>query len=133
MKSDEEPEIIEPEVIPPEEHGGQRAEEKNSSASLNLHPWSGILIIFVDNAFFAASASTAGIAMPFTCSAAFLLATTGVYFIQRNLAGDSRKTSLGKAVFSGILAGIPTSISGTVLGSAVLLLSGLSSDFFKKR
>jgi hypothetical protein len=51
----------------------------------------------------------------------------GVFWIQRRKNGDSFGAAALKALLSGIVAGIPTSIGGTILGTGVLLLSGLSN------
>lgn len=92
-----------------------------------LHPMSGMLILGVDWLFFAPEAATAELAVIVTAPLAFLITTAGVYLIQRRRNGDSRPVALGKAIVSGIVAGIPTSIGGTILGTTVLALSGLSN------
>lgn len=89
-----------------------------------LHPASGALILAVDWLFFAPEALTAETAALITCPLAFLITTTGVFWIQRKRNGDSFGAALGKAVFGGVMAGLPTPIGGTLLGTLVLVLSG---------
>lgn len=89
-----------------------------------LHPASGALILAVDWLFFAPEALTAGIADIITCPLAFLITTAGVFWIQRKRNGDSFGAALAKAIFGGIMAGLPTPIGGTLLGTLVLVLSG---------
>ena len=91
-----------------------------------LHPTSGLLILGVDWLFFAPEAATAEFAAIVTSPLAFLITSIGVFWIQRRKNQDTLAAAALKAVLSGIVAGIPTSIGGTILGTAVLLLSGLS-------
>jgi hypothetical protein len=92
---------------------------------IRLHPVSGLLIILLDNLFFGLNVATLGIGMLLACSLAFSVTTIGVYLAQRFLDRDSRRASLAKALLSGVLAGVPTSITGTIFGTAVLAASGL--------
>jgi hypothetical protein len=92
-----------------------------------LHPASGVLILAVDWFFFGPEFVTAEAAAIITCPLAFIVTTIGVCWIQRRKHGDSRKAALVKGFIGGVLAGIPTSISGTIFGTAVLVLSGLSN------
>lgn len=91
-----------------------------------LHPLSGVLTIAVDNVFFGVEIFTLELALPLACFLAFTITTTGVYQIQRRMYRDRRWVALLKALVAGVLAGAPTSISGTVFGAAVLLASGLT-------
>lgn len=92
-----------------------------------LHPASGLLILAVDWFFFAPEAMTGEIAAILTSPLAFLIVTAGVFLIQRKRNGDSVSGAFLKALLGGIVAAIPTSIGGTILGTLVLVLSGLSS------
>jgi hypothetical protein len=92
-----------------------------------LHPVSGLLILGVDWFFFAPEAATFEVAAIITSPLAFLITTAGVFWVQRKKNHDSTGAALGKALLGGIVAAIPTSIGGTILGTAVLALSGLSS------
>ncbi len=91
-----------------------------------FHPASGLLILAVDWLFFAPEAVTLEAAAIFTSPLAFLITGLGVFWIQRRKNADSLGAAALKAFIGGFVAGIPTSIGGTVLGTFVLILSGLS-------
>ena len=92
-----------------------------------LHPASGLLILAVDWLFFAPEVTTGALATIITSPLAFVIVTAGVFLIQRSRNKDSFGRALLKALLGGIVAAIPTSIGGTILGTLVLVLSGLSS------
>lgn len=92
-----------------------------------LHPTSGLLILAVDWLFFAPEAATFEVAVIVTSPLAFLVTTAGVFWIQRKRNRDSFGSALGKALLGGVVAAIPTSIGGTILGTAILAVSGLSN------
>ncbi len=98
-----------------------------------MHPASGVLILVVDWLFFAEEALTLGVALPLACILAFTITTAGVFIIQKRKARDSARAALVKALFGGLLAGLPTSIGGTVLGGWVLAMSGLSNWRARRR
>lgn len=93
-------------------------------SGLNLHPMSGLLILFLDYTFFVEEITI--IAIPFTCLLAFLLSFTGVFLIQRYIDNENTGRSLAKAFFAGVVTGLPTPVFGTVFGSLILVVSGLS-------
>jgi hypothetical protein len=108
----------------------QRYEETSAPparAKYWLHPASGLLILAVDWLFFAPEAMTFETAVIITSPLAFLITTAGVFWIQRKKNHDTFGAAAAKALFGGVVAGIPTSIAGTILGTLVLVLSGLSS------
>ena len=92
-----------------------------------LHPVSGLIILGVDTAFFGVDAASLGLTLPISCATAFLITSVSLYHVQRRMGGDRPAPAAVKALIGGLLAGIPTSISGTLLGTLVLLLSGLSA------
>lgn len=92
-----------------------------------LHPASGLLILGVDWLFFAPEAATGGTAIIVTVPLAFIIVSSGVFLIQRRRNRDAVGGALLKALLGGFVAAIPTSIAGTILGTLVLVLSGLSS------
>ncbi|MFZ2654863.1 MAG: hypothetical protein WAX69_08085 [Victivallales bacterium] len=98
-------------------------------AGLNLHPMSGLLILFLDYAFFVEEITI--IALPFTCILGFILSFIGVFLIQKYIDNESSGRAAAKAFFGGVVTGIPTPVFGTVFGSLILAVSGLS--FLKKR
>ncbi len=89
-----------------------------------LRPQSGLLILGVDWLFFGAEVLTLQLGVVAASAAAFVVTTTGVLWLQRR-GGDSSLRALPKALFAGIVAGIPTSIGGTALGALVLVLAGI--------
>ena len=98
-------------------------------SGLNLHPMSGLLILFLDYAFFVEEITV--IAIPFTCLLAFLLSFTGVFLIQKYIDNENTGRSVAKAFFGGVVTGLPTPLFGTVFGSLILFVSGLS--FLKRK
>jgi uncharacterized membrane protein len=98
-------------------------------SGLNLHPMSGLLILFLDYAFFVEEITI--IAIPFTCLLAFILSFTGVFLIQKYIDNENTGRSVAKAFFGGVVTGIPTPVFGTVFGSLILFVSGLS--FLKRK
>lgn len=103
-----------------------------SRGRFRLHPVSGLLIILIDTLFFGANAASLGWATPIICLLAFMVTSFGVFLSQKFLSADRFGASLAKGFFSGVLAGIPTSITGTIFGTFVLVSSGLSSLGRKK-
>lgn len=92
-----------------------------------LHPVSGALILFFDNLFFAAEAITGELGWVVAGPMAFFLTTACVFMVQKFRSRDSFGAAAAKGLFGGILAGIPVNIAGTVVGSLVLILSGMSA------
>lgn len=90
-----------------------------------LRPQSGLLILGIDWLFFGAELMTFPIGGAVLAAfAAFTITASGVFWMQRR-GGDSFAGAALKAFLSGAVAGIPTSIGGTVVGAAVLALAGL--------
>jgi hypothetical protein len=92
-----------------------------------LHPGTGALILAVDWLFFGADALTLGGTIILSSMAAFTITAIGVFWIQRSKGGDSFTLAAAKAFAAGVVAGVPTSIGGTVVGSIILALSGLKT------
>ena len=90
-----------------------------------LHPASGALILLVDWLFFGADVASLGGLVLLTSLGAFTITALGVFWIQRTRARDSVARAALKALFGGIVAGIPTSLGGTVVGTVVLAMAGL--------
>ena len=67
------------------------------------------------------------LALPLSCLLAFTLTGLGVFLAQKILNQDGFGASAAKALLGGIVAGVPWSITGTIVGSWILLLSGLSA------
>jgi hypothetical protein len=90
-----------------------------------LHPATGVLILAVDWICFGGDLLSAGATTLVTSLAAFLVTAGGTWWIQRTRAHDSWFGAALKALAGGLAAGVPTPIAGTVVGAAVLALSGL--------
>jgi len=95
------------------------------SARFRLHPVSGLLVILMDTLFFGGTVASGGWALPLMCFLAFSVTSFGVFLSQKFLSKDRIGASFAKGFLAGILAGVPTPISGTVFGSFVLLSAGL--------
>ena len=99
------------------------------------HPASGVVILGIDVLVFGPEMLSGFLDTPLMCVLAFLTTFPLVYLIQRGWAKDVRSSALGKAFLGAFLAGLPFSIAGTMLGAAVIALSGLPShpiDLVKK-
>jgi hypothetical protein len=99
------------------------------------HPASGVVILGIDVLVFGPEMLTGFLDTPMMCALAFLATLPLVYLIQWRWAKDSMGTAFGKAFMGAFLAGLPFSIAGTMLGAAVIALSGLPShpvEMFKR-
>ncbi len=97
------------------------APEKRGS----IHPYSAGLLIIFDNVFFGANAVTMGLGTPVIAMIAFCVTGTGVFLTQRFLVEERTGPSMARGFFIGSLAGVPTSVTGTGAGLALLARSGL--------
>ncbi len=104
---------------------------KNSKRSrINLHPFSGVIIIFLDMIFWGANAVTLGLGTFPVALILLMITTVSVSSIQIFLDDDTYGEGVSKGVFSGVLTAMPTPIMGTGLGALVITLSGLSKFNF---
>lgn len=87
-----------------------------------FEPASGALILGVDWAAFGWDLTSGLFGLPFTSTAAFLVAFAGVAWIQRR-RGDSKAKAVFKAFLGGLAAGVPFPVTGTIVGAAILALS----------
>ena len=92
-----------------------------------LLPASGLWILMLDWLLFSSNAITAGLGTPIIIVLGFVLGSAGTYFLQRRFAGDIPWKALLKAVFSGIVVGVPWPLAGTLIGGWVLFFSGLGN------
>jgi hypothetical protein len=69
----------------------------------------------------------AAIAWVVTIPLSFLAVCLPVYLIQKHLRGTNRGKSMAIASFLGVLAAIPTPITGTLVGGIVLAMAGIRS------
>ena len=93
---------------------------------LALHPASAVALLGIDNLLFGAEAITLGLAWPIVSVLAFLTTSAIVLVIQKGVQRDRLWLAAAKALVCGVLAGVPTSLTGTVFATLVLLWSGAS-------
>lgn len=113
---------VEPEVLPPE-----RTDALSPPGRLDLlHPMSGIIVLLLDYVLFGANAASFGLAVAVSMFIGFVASFAAVTLIQRFLEEEPWGKSIAKAIFCGIVVGMPTPVFGTALGALVLAISGLS-------
>ncbi len=131
-QSEPPPQVVVPEVLPPEPEPGPDTAASGSprAGRVAFHPWSALALVVVDNLWnlpeFAVPALLA-----FTVPMAFVTVFLAVFVAQRRRNQDSRGAALAKAVFLGVLAAIPTSITGTPVGLAMLAWAGIQHPWRK--
>jgi len=99
------------------------------------HPASGVVILGIDVLVFGPEMLSGFLDLPVMCALAFFTTLPLVWVIQARWSKDTTSTAFGKAFLGAFLAGLPFSIAGTLLGAAVLALSGLPQhpvDMVKK-
>lgn len=116
--------IVEGEVV-----GGAPEPQKTPSKrkiSSFFHPLSGVIILGFDWLVFGLDWASGFLMVALLAVATFGVVFAGVSWVQRRLAGDDYKTAALKALIGALAAGIPLPITGTVVGGAIIALSGLS-------
>jgi hypothetical protein len=91
------------------------------------HPASGVVILGIDILVFGPEMLSGFLDTPLMCALAFLATFPLVFMIQWKWAKNTMSAAFGKAFLGAFLAGLPFSIAGTMLGAAVIGLSGLPS------
>jgi len=89
------------------------------------HPASGVVILGLDWLVFGTDLMTGFLALPLMCVLAFLFSFVLILAIQRKWTKDALPAAAGKAFMGAFLVGLPFPITGTLLGAAILALSGL--------
>ncbi|MEJ0001188.1 MAG: hypothetical protein WDO13_19755 [Verrucomicrobiota bacterium] len=89
------------------------------------HPASGVVILALDWLLFGTDLVTGFLALPEMCVLGFLATFVLVFRIQRRWSKDAAPRAFGKAFLGAFLVGLPMPITGTLLGAAILVLSGL--------
>ena len=89
------------------------------------HPASGVVILGLDWLAFGTDVLTDMLAIPVICVLSFLVSFALVFAVQRKWGRDTVVTALGKSFLGAFLVGLPFPITGTLLGAAILALSGL--------
>jgi hypothetical protein len=97
-----------------------------------FHPLSGMVILGLDWLAFGLDFFSGFTALAVVSAATFGVTYAAVNKIQQKLHGDSPKTARKKALIGATAAGVPFPITGTLVGAAIIALSGLRG-FGRKR
>jgi hypothetical protein len=89
------------------------------------HPASGVVILALDWLIFGTDLVTGFLALPWMCVVGFLVSFPLVLAVQLKWTRDALPAALGKAFLGAFMVGLPFPITGTILGAAILALSGL--------
>ena len=124
-ESPEAPPPLPLEVVPPgpPRDSGPSRRPGTKSGVVKFHPWSAALLLAVDNLW--ALPDFAVITLAVTVPACFLMVFAGVFLIQRRHQRDSAGKSFAKALVLAVIAAIPTSLTGTPVGLALLAWAGI--------
>lgn len=122
-----EPPII-PEVLPPNAPvppaGNQSGSgPRPSPGRAPFHAQAAVLLLVVDNLW--NLADWTAILYVITVPICFLCVAVPTFFIQRNKHGDSVGKAMLKALFLGLVAAVPFSVTGTPVGLALLAWAGI--------
>ena len=129
---DKQDKIVEGELLDKQPQG-EGSDAPGDKAKTYFHPMAGALILGVDWVCFGMEAFSGFAAEPLVSVLAFTATFYGVLAIQRRLHGDGPKASLVKALCGAVAAGLPFPITGTVMGSAIIALSGLPTLPWNKK
>ena len=89
------------------------------------HPASGVVILALDWLLFGSDLMTDFLALPVMCVLGFLATFPLVLAVQRAWSRNTWAGAIGKAFLGAFMVGLPFPITGTLLGAAILALSGL--------
>jgi hypothetical protein len=89
------------------------------------HPASGVVILGLDWLAFGTDFFTGFLALPEMCVLAFLVSFAAIMAIQLKWSRDALPAAISKSFLGAFLVGLPFPITGTLLGAAILALSGL--------
>jgi hypothetical protein len=118
------PVIPEPIEVRPVPRDNERPAAAPAPEAPPIHGLSALLMLVVDNLW--NLADFAVISWVVTIPLAFITVFIPVFLIQRALRKDSRPRALAFAALLAVLAAVPTSITGTPVGLALLAWTGLS-------
>jgi len=123
--SDKPPPVFDVEVLPPEQTPPGGSSAGAGANRVPFHPLAATLLILVDNLW--NFADWAVISWIVTIPLCFLTVFLPTFFIQRKKNGDLFGPAFLKALFLGVLAAVPTSITGTPVGLALLAWAGIKA------
>lgn len=99
--------------------GHEETEAFTSLLDLGRHIslWSILTVLLLDWIIFSGALASFGLGLPVLTGIGFVLAAVSVFLIQRYESRDSMLSSILKSLGCGLLVGIPTPITGTVLAA----------------
>jgi hypothetical protein len=120
------PPVIPIEVLPAETSRAESDDRSSSAASSHpvpFHPLAVTLMLLVDNLWNLADWLI--IDWIFTIPLSFITVFIPALAIQRGIQRDGWSAAFAKALFLAIVAAVPTSITGTPIGLALLAWAGI--------
>ena len=104
--------------------GGIRGMFRRDQPSV-LHPLSGLVMLGLDWVLFGGELLSGFVLEPLLVPLGALAGFISTFLIERRYAGRSLGRSLLAAAFGALVVGVPWPVTGTLIGFAVLALSGL--------
>ncbi|HMI90537.1 MAG TPA: hypothetical protein VK509_04195 [Polyangiales bacterium] len=104
--------------------GGVRGFLRRDQSSA-LHPLTGLAILGLDWLLFGGELLSGFLLEPLLSPLGALAGFISTFLIERRYAGRSFGRSVLAALFAAAVVGVPWPVSGTLIGLAVLMLSGL--------
>ena len=118
------PPVVIPEVLPPETPGPVPPRtHPPKPARVIIEPLASLALIVMDNLWLVPEFLVVG--WVFTVPLCFLTVFTTTFIVQRRTAGDRRSVAFAKALVLGAVAAVPTSLTGTPVGLALLAWAGI--------
>jgi hypothetical protein len=116
---------------------GEVVERKEGDLPKNktyFHPLSGMVILGVDWLAWGLDFFSGFTAVLAVAAGSFGVTYAAVTAIQQKLHGDDPKTARKKAMMGAAAAGVPFPVTGTIVGAAIIALSGLKGfGFFGRK
>ena len=124
--------IIIPEVLPPDSPAPPAATPPAAppGGRAPFHPLAAALLLVIDNLW--NFADWAVIDWIFTIPLSFITVFVPTLLIQHRKQGDGWGKAIAKAVFLGVVAAVPFSVTGTPVGLALLAWVGLKHPWKSK-
>ncbi len=98
-----------------------------------FHPLSGMVILGLDWLAFGMDFFSGFAALAVVSVLTFAVTFWLVSRIQRRLHGDEPRAAAWKAFLGALAAGVPFPVTGTIVGAAILALSGLKGSIASRR
>jgi hypothetical protein len=107
----------------------KNSEEQTARDAPLIHPVAALLLIVIDNLW--TLADWVVVTWAATIPLAFLAVGLPSFFIQKFMKGDTTGRALAVSSFLGVLAAVPTPITGTAVGALALGFAGFK--YFRKK